>query len=340
VSSTGTGPDAATTSDAGFESSFDSGRQLQDAPAFDARDAGGSSEGGACDGGSCLLALASGQHSPGSIVVDRANVYWIDSASQGLTDGAIMKVSRAGGTPIAMASGYRPVDIAVDASGVYFTDDWFGAIFKVPLAGGAPTMLAAGQSGPTGIALDATNVYWTDQVKGTVSCVPVGGGSTRILATGQPGAYGVAVDATSVYFTAMNLSAVAGGMVMSVPVVGGSPKTLATGQDTPAGIAVDATRVYWVDLALSGSYGGLRSVALGGGTATILNYGGPQSWHIALDAAYVYYASASQVFRLPLAGGANTALTSNLNDPEGMVVDGSNLFFATIDGFVMTKALP
>jgi hypothetical protein len=50
--------------------------------------------------------------------------------------------------------------VAVDASGVYFTEHSHVELRHVPLAGGDFAVVAAGE--PAGIALDATAVFWTD----------------------------------------------------------------------------------------------------------------------------------------------------------------------------------
>ncbi len=48
--------------------------------------------------------------------------------------------------------------------------------------------------------MDATNVYWTNQYAGTVMKVPTGGGSPVTLAAGTFGAYGLAIDSTNAYW--------------------------------------------------------------------------------------------------------------------------------------------
>jgi hypothetical protein len=138
-------------------------------------------------------------------------------------------------------------------------DDSEGTILRLPLAGGTPTTVAAHQASPCwGIAVDATSLYWTnagtsanEYTDGAVMRLPLTGGTPVTLASGQTFPWGVAVDAASVYFTTIGSNSMGNqagvGAVAKVPLAGGTPTILATGQDGPQGVAVDATSVYWVD---------------------------------------------------------------------------------------------
>ncbi len=84
-------------------------------------------------GGTTLL--ASGQDTPYVIAVDGTNVYWL-TAGKTAGAGALVYVSRAGGTPHVLVSGVgRPNGyshgLALDAQSIYWVDDVAGTVTKL-----------------------------------------------------------------------------------------------------------------------------------------------------------------------------------------------------------------
>jgi hypothetical protein len=158
--------------------------------------------------------------SPGALVADATNVYWLTLAPEQDCTATVMKASLVGGTPGPAAAGQArthdwkvtpvsPMAFAVDATNLYFGDydveTGNGAVMKVGLSGGTPVTLDSGHWGPSAIAVDGASVYWTQ----------------------------------------MGLSNV---VLMRVALDGGPPTELATLEsgDVYASLAVDATRVYWM----------------------------------------------------------------------------------------------
>lgn len=100
---------------------------------------------------------------------DAENIYWISDREEGQSNGAIVKVAKAGGTPVVVAN-QQPFalrDYAFDDSNVYWVTSGekgtsTGTVWKVSKAGGTPAALVSGRAYPLQIAVDDKSVYWTE----------------------------------------------------------------------------------------------------------------------------------------------------------------------------------
>jgi len=272
---------------------------------------------------------------PSGLVVDCANVYWINV-----------------GTP-PPATGEKP-------TGPYTG----GQVMKCAIAGcnNSPTVLASGrqqgltQGAPLPIALDATSVYWDDTTP--LSSDPTGfahlfkcsiGGCKNVPTELAPGfAYALSVDGSSAYWTTYDQT-----QIMECPTGGcASPIMLASlaANEPPTGIAVDATSIYWavqlggvMKCAIHGCSNSLTSLVTGlrdptpgvtppgGGPASAVSELG----QIALDDTSVYvvdtYGSGlGRILKCAKNGCNNTptTLASDLNGAVGIAVDADNVYWA------------
>ncbi len=108
------------------------------------------------DGGA-TQAIAQGQAEPQGIAADSAGVYW---ANHGINDERVMVLAANDTQPREFQKSlYRPVDVAIDATTVYWVDDE-GFVYEAPRAGGASLKLTKGPGTVSAIAIDATRVYW------------------------------------------------------------------------------------------------------------------------------------------------------------------------------------
>jgi hypothetical protein len=231
-------------------------------------------------------------------------VYWTTAgtAANAYADGALMKVSRCGGSPTAIApitvrSPSRLVFtggdgmIAIDAANVYFTQS--GAILQAPLAGGAPARAIWQSPGAdvANIAADATTVYFTvrdtPMMRGGVLKMPVGGGAPATLATvPHPNAVAVASDIGFLYW-----GEDVDDLLESTPTRGGSVSALSS--DPVQSVAVTSGGLYWTaDPAAPESTNPVGSVRAAGRLARDNGVTIASSVHpvgIAADDANVYF---------------------------------------------------
>jgi tRNA A-37 threonylcarbamoyl transferase component Bud32/sugar lactone lactonase YvrE len=288
--------------------------------------------GGACESGACQpIVLAEGQDQPVDIVTDGASVYWINSGS-GEHDGAVMRVSLAGGPATVLASGQsKPSGMAVDRGHVYWVDYGDGSVRRVRTSGGDPELLVDGQRGPRGVAAGALGIYWTNGDGGTVSFLGAAG-EVKELARGRDHPGAIALDADNVYWADR-----AGRRVMAVSIRGGPPRPVASGPETPIGIAIDDKRVYWIEY----DAGRVMSMPIRGGLASEVAsvHGHPLA--IAVDATRVYWTNQDDgtVMAKSLAGGDPTRLCSGQAWPSSLAVDAKSIYWTnTKSGQVMRLA--
>jgi len=98
---------------------------------------------------------------PSGLSLACSSIYWTEVATN---DGSVRKGPIGGTTGDYLAMHQAgPHALAVDATGVYWTNTDSGAIMKTDLSGsGIPITLAAGQNTPFDITLDAGSIYWVN----------------------------------------------------------------------------------------------------------------------------------------------------------------------------------
>jgi hypothetical protein len=223
--------------------------------------------------------------------------------------------------------------LAVRDGALYYTD-FYGSgmnLYRHELDGGGLASLLGTIPLTAGVSYygnnvlaDAAHVYWTSDytysAQGEVAEILLDGGSQKALATGQPGGpVALAVDATNLYWADQGTGD--GGSIWKVPLAGGTPVLLASATD-PYYLAVDATSVYWSELST-----GVYRVGIDGGTVSTIapiNYGGAG---IAVDANNVYFGFDESIEASSLDAGVITVLANNQVYPQGMILDGTTLYW-------------
>jgi hypothetical protein len=223
------------------------------------------------------------------------------------------------------STGSSPTGIALDATSVYWTEDWSGgAVKKVDKTnGGTVTTLASGRSnGPASIAIDSTSVYWTEYASGTVNKVAITGGSVTPLASGGAAnnPCGIAIDSTSVYWTAS-------GAINKVAITGGSVTPLASGLNNPTCIAVDSTSVYWTDG--SGAVNKIGINGVPGVMALATGLSGP--YGIAVDSTSVYWTESGAVKKVDKTNGGTVTTLATRRNTSDIAVDSTSVYWTEYD---------
>ncbi len=184
--------------------------------------------------------------------------------------------------------------------------------------------------------------------------MPTPGHELTLLASLGSTTYTLQIDSTSAYMLASTETGTDATTVLKVPLSGGTPVTLASDDEYASALAVNGTTVYWVDSVgpphdASTSTGVVMSVPVGGGTPTTVasNQGSPDS--IAVDSSGVYWANADQcvqqatcatlgaIMMLPPGGTTPVVVTTvSTAAPEAIALDGTNVYWGTPDGRLMT----
>jgi hypothetical protein len=236
-------------------------------------------QGGACELGACIAVggptvLASDQASPGSIVVDDRNVYWVDRGPVSGSMATIMSCAKTGcgHAPTVLAAGPWSDVTNLAIGGGHVTWGAAGQIFTCSVGGcnGAPTVLWSGGEPIGSVTADDAGVFFGEEGAPVVHPCPLAGcadaagislaagaASAPLLAiAAATGALAIAVDDENLY--AVLNGQFAGGVVACAQSDCTDSLRLLAGNGTsllPL-LAVDATQVYFATIELTVPPGG------------------------------------------------------------------------------------
>jgi hypothetical protein len=122
--------------------------------------------------GATSTKLATGQPDPQGIMLTATDVYWtnggtFDVNAQVNVGAAIMKVPKAGGTPVEVVNVEGAKGMVADSTFLYFAAG--DSIWRAPAAGGAKEAFAPLQKQPRSITADANYIYWANWGTGASS---------------------------------------------------------------------------------------------------------------------------------------------------------------------------
>jgi hypothetical protein len=237
--------------------------------------------------------------------------------------------------PLVLGTG-DPTDLAVDTSGVYWTDVVAGTVNVCALDGCNlhPTVLST--DAPLGpITLDTSNVYFATPSNDIVQCPKAGcGANPNLLTLANGTVFSMVLQANTLYWST------ASGTVSSCPTSGcaSATTTLATQQGFPQPIMVDSSFVYWLNPSLNQ----VLSCALTGCNQmpTLLSSMPMSSGEfegIGVTSGELYLTTAvngmGTVAKIGAFGGAGqtpTLVVPNLLNPVAIVADASGIYWNDI----------
>jgi hypothetical protein len=211
------------------------------------------------DGGMPSIVLNGTENAPQFILANGSNLFWDNHGSNEIRrsapDGTNAATIADGGTGD-MVMG--PLQMAIDASYIYWADRVTKAIRRAPLVGAGLTTLSTGTD-PVGVAVNSTTVFWANYMTGTIQSALKSGGQASTVANCGRGPNNIAADENYVYWAALGnpggVGVDAGGVppdlngsVRAAPVSGTSGGGIILAESTnPTYIAIDAACVYWSD---------------------------------------------------------------------------------------------
>jgi hypothetical protein len=266
------------------------------------------------------------------IAVDSQFVYYVNGS-----DVNVNKAAKDGtGLPSIMYASTRvPSGIAVDASGVYWTEDGTdttdGAVRTCPLSGcpTTPTTLAAHEPTPSTIALDDTAVYWANGLRKIQRVTKDGLGGNVVYSPATsvvPNFYApghMAIDATTVYFTSSGLPPTAPGGTWSCPIAGCGTAMATNLGAAASSVVLDATHLY----AIGGGTGVRQS--LKDGTGLVAIDATDDGADLATDGTNVYWTSGLTIFKCAVSGCTSpTTIATTGSQVRTIALDADHVYWA------------
>jgi hypothetical protein len=199
-------------------------------------------------------------------------------------------------------------------------------------------VLYTDEDSPSAIALDERYVYWASP--DVLRRAPLAGGEPVTLATGNR-LRGFMLSDDHVYFFQSSLGS---GSIDRVLAEGGESERLASALQ-PSALAIRGGDLFWSDHAVVVMEGAIHRLALDGSATNVMATGLMQPSSLAVAGDYLYFRSSGSdcafgssrpaeclepgIQRLPLAGGAVEALSSNSSQGDFVITESGIYFLAT-----------
>lgn len=197
-----------------------------------------------------------------------------------------------------------------------------GRLLRVAVAGGVVETLLSALDTPNDLVVLKGSLFYADVKAGRVGSLRLDTLEASVVADGYALVTAVDGDDTSLYW----ISAGTEGRFARWMLRGGGVVDLVTGLDNAQSMKVLSDSVLWLE---SGQTREIRAWPKGGGPATTFAAVAESSRSLAVDEAYVYWASAAPggVFRAPIGGGATETVAEGLLAPRGVTLDDARVYW-------------
>ena len=285
--------------------------------------------GGGCIAGMCQpFALASNEDEPSGLAVHDGRVFWANHAGN-----AIRTCTPPCAVVETLVVTPKPLHVAADASGVYWSSTDANVLLHCPLGGcTSGRILRAGSDNPTSIFLKPPALYMASGDFGDVyACRLDGSGCSAVLTPITPlgGVGGIVVSETSVFLAETGSNAIVWCATGSTCSPTSSPKRLVT-TPKPLQLSVHEGKIYWT------SGGGELGVCAEAGcdAGTVLTSAEIDPVGLAVDATGAYWTSGAggTVRSTALTGGPARVIASGQNDPFTIALDPHGIYWTNRKG--------
>lgn len=297
------------------------------------------------------ITLAEDQIDPFDIIVDGAQVYWMDwlvpppvgwvGTENRLT--VLMKADTAALTdPVLFdhgehqGSSANPTLIGADSTDVYWSDAW-GRFRQIAKTGGTPGVDIAAGGRVHALVVDTTHVFWMNHLDGDITQIEKATGTaTQVYSDLGTLGTGLGMDSTDLYV--IREGGFGEDALLALPRTGGAPVVVVESLPMEQ-FTLDGDVIYFA----SGDT--IYKVRKTGGDPTVVAAGVSPISELAIDSTHVYWGDIDSVsgdegvaiYRLDKTDDTLVAVASELPSVTDLALDSSHIYWTDREGGTVMK---
>jgi len=201
---------------------------------------------------------------------------------------------------------------------------------------GAPVVLADNLAFPSRLVLGPAHAYYGNR-GGTVERVPLSGGAVETLASGEGGPAGVYLRDSLLYWVNSSTH-----QLRRIDLSGGVPETLGTFDSVLSDVTGSADFLYVAHYGRAE----VHAVGIASGTSTVLSVSAAAT-RLLVSGAHLYFNDVAAtdmangaIYEANLDGAGVRQIVSDVPSPEGIAVQGGDLYYAASGAFPSGQTVP